>query len=213
MIEQTVRIIVHHQQLVPRCLLHQRDAACVRQSPTGRILKRRYRIEEACAAAAAFHHIRQRGRIEALFIHRDRNEARRVDAHCVQGADVGRGLDDDRVAFIDEHLAQKVEALLRTRHHQHLFGSYARAVGGKRVGDPRPQRRVAVGRRILQRRLAFARQHFIERGAYRVDRESRGRRQPAGEGNDFRPLADFFDDIAYRRTRQRLRPRRKLPYR
>ena len=123
-----------------------RGAAAPMQRPA-RVLEVRQHVEEARAAAppsASGSGPRRR---------RQPDEARLVRREGLQRAEVGRRLDRDAAAGVDQHLADQVEALLRAGGDQHL-----RRRRRRRPCAPARRRPIrAAGRSLRSRRTAALR--------------------------------------------------------
>ena len=119
-------------------------------------------------------------------------------AQTVEGAGIGRGLDDDDVTGIEEGAPDQVHGLLGARGDQQLPGLWAVAeASGHHVEDGVAQRRVTLRCAVLEDRSAVAREHV---GARReaLDRKGVGIGKAAGKG-DHAGLLDHPEELADRR--------------
>ena len=184
-----VRIVLDQRQVVAGAGFDQFEAALDRQAAAGRVLEVRQRVQHARALDDRL----DRARHQAMLVGGDRGEFRAIHRKRLQRAEVARGLDQHAAAFVDQHLAEQVERLLRAGRHQHLFRGDLAALGGQRIGDPFAQRRETVGRAVLQGHVATVGQHLVERRLHFLDREGVCRWQAAGERDDLGTLGDFQD--------------------
>jgi hypothetical protein len=72
----------------------------------------------------------------AFFVAGDRLEVRLGELERLERAEVCRRLDQRAAAFVEQDLAQEVEALLRAGGDQHALGIDASAVLAECIGDP-----------------------------------------------------------------------------
>ncbi len=193
--ERAIRVVFNQRQPESRADFDQGGAAFDRQAAAGRVLEIRQCIQHAGALPDRAHGFRQ----QAVIVGRYRYEFGAIYRERLQRTEITRGLDQHLAAFVDQDLAEQIEALLRTGGHQDLIRHDLGTVSRQRIGNPFPQRQITVGRSVLQRDLALAGQHTVESRLHAFYRKRRGRRQAAGERNDFRThrdLQDFADDRA-----------------
>ena len=197
--EVAVGVVLDHRQPVRARRLGERDAARRRQTAPARVLEVGQQVEKTRTTRG-----RQRLGSRALVVAVDRHEARLVGAEGLQRAEVGRRLDGDRAAGVEQHLAHQVQPLLRAGGDEHARGVGAQALPLQIGGDPLAQRRVALAGGVLQRVARLLAQHARAGLGHRLDRKGVGRRQAAGERDDARALGQL-QDLADGR---RLEPRR-----
>ncbi len=164
-----------------------------------RVLEVRQRVEEARAGGARRELAGQRPAVVAG----DADELGLVRNERLQRAEVGRRLDGDAAAGVDQHLADEVEPLLRAGRDQHLRRAHRDALARHLGGDPFAQRREAFARGVLQRLARRVAQHPRRRLAHRLDRKGVGRGQAAGERDDPRQLGELQDLADRRRVHSR----------
>jgi hypothetical protein len=130
----------------------------------------------------------------------------------LQRAEVGRRLDRDRAAGVDQHLADEVEPLLRAGRDENLRRAHCEPLARHLGGDPLAQRREAFARRVLQRLARCVAQDALGRLTYGLDREGVCRGQAAGEREDARKLGQL-QDLPDRRRIHARRARGEAPRR
>ena len=123
--------------------------------------------------------------------HGDRNVLRSVNIEGLQRAEVRRGFDQDAVSTVDEEFSDQVERLLRAGSDEDIFGAGDDAIAGEIVGNHFPQRLVAFGGAVLQGLGALFAENFVAGFLESLYGKDIGRRQSAGERNDFRFLRDL----------------------
>ena len=126
-----------------------------------------------------------------VVVHRHAGVLGLIGAPRLEGAQVGRPLDEQMIAGIDEDLADEIERLLRAAREEDVVGvdPHAQAAGVPR--DHLAQGPVALGGAVLQRAAAVLFEDPVARLAKLLDGKDLGRRQPTAEGNDVGLLGEL----------------------
>ena len=120
-----------------------------------------------------------------------------INRKRLQRTQIGRRLYGDAAAFVDKHLAHKVERLLRTCGDQHLI---RRNAPGQRLRHPLAQGRVAFAGGVLQGCVWLLAHDRCIRGVERLHRKRFGSGQSSREADDMRLLGDLEDFADHRRV-------------
>jgi hypothetical protein len=171
------------------------------EADTGRVLVIRDGVEELRPNAVGKSPL-ELVDLEPVLVHRHRHELRFETAERHDRAEVRRPLDDDRVAAIEERLADELQRFDRATRDQQLVVSRTAAFDqlepvGKRVERARDatSRRVLKGGRLTRRRelleergspLAWERQRI---------REATRERDQVGNAEQSEDLCDPFADV------------------
>ena len=94
---------------------------------------------------------RRRLGVEPVVVARDRHDGRAGELERLQRREVGRLLHEHGVARLEQHGRDQRQRLLGAARDQQLVGVRRQAARGQPGGDRGAQRRVALGRRVLQR--------------------------------------------------------------
>src|SRR6202011_5047469 len=114
------------------------------------ILKIRNEIEQFWFALRFVQNSNQGACDNALVVCRYINVLSLIRVERLDGAEVGRILDDNRVARIEQHFADEIEALLRAADDEHLIGRALYVVDTPKIlAYPLAQRRIAFRNAIL----------------------------------------------------------------
>jgi hypothetical protein len=115
-----IRIVEHHQEVVPRGENEQLVASVSAQGCAGWVVEVGNHINElgSDAGTELFCHLLHH---EALDIDVDGGESGARTAKRLEGAEIVGVADNHRVARIEQHLAQEMERLLRTGRHKNMF--------------------------------------------------------------------------------------------
>src|SRR5690606_36157645 len=117
--ERTVWIVLEHEQTAVGCDARKRLPPLECNAPAGRILKIRETVQKASVLRECR---RELARNRSFVVRRNGHELRLAQGEGLERSEVGRRLDEDAAARIDQHLAEQIEALLGTRRHEHVGG-------------------------------------------------------------------------------------------
>jgi hypothetical protein len=127
--------------------LHERLASCARDRRGGRIVRVRHQVEALRAGAGG---AIERLQVGSLVVGGNPDEPGARGREEVDGARVGRIVDEERVARIEERASDEVQGLLAPRGHEHVLRRRRHAVAREIVGDQRTEARDAVARCVLE---------------------------------------------------------------
>src|SRR4051794_10136130 len=137
-----VGVVLEDHEVVLLRELDQPPPLVERERVAGRVLERGDDVSQR-RAGARFERGSQSRDVDAVVLERDRKDLRAAVAQRKERAVVGRRLDHDEVAGLDEMLEQERIGLHRAVGHDHLLRRKLVL-----VGDPRAQGRVSDGRPI-----------------------------------------------------------------
>ena len=193
--QRAIGVVFEDQEVEFARFLRQTVTAVLGEQAAGRILEVGQAVEELGAA----HRRVERLGDQTILVRSHRDELRPEQRERLQGAEVGRRLDQHPVARIDHRLGQQIKPLLRTGNDQHFVRRHRCRSRRQARRNPLPQRRKPFGGAVLQRLASARRQYMGQRSLHFIDREGRRCRQTAGKGNDFRTLG-HFENLADGRT-------------
>ena len=125
--------------------------------------------------------------VDAVGVHRDGQDDRIENVEGLQRDQIGRVLDDDLVAGVDERGGNHGQGLLRAVGDDDVVRAHAGDAHGLiALGDPLAQGRPAGGRAVLQRGDAVFLQDLLRGGLHLGNREGNRIRKAAGKGNNIR---------------------------
>jgi len=186
-----VGVILDDQHTVLRGQLDQTAAAFQTQRAPGGVLEVGDGVEQFGLFSLRRQPGEQRGKrvhVNAALVGGHLGVARQVRLKRLQGAQVGRRLDEHEVALVNQNFAEQVEPLLAAGHDLHVRGGDAVT-----PSNPLAQRQVALGGRVLQRGGAVLAERGFSGLPHGVQRKQLRCGQAPGERNHVGLLGDFQD--------------------
>jgi hypothetical protein len=176
--------------------LGQAPPALVGQRAAGRVLERRHEVEELRRVAGD--ELGERLGVDAVVVAVHRHEPGAREREALQRGEVGRVLDQDAVAGVEQDAGDEPERLLGPGRHEDLARARGQSPQRQALRQQLAQQRVALGRRVLQPAGGDGRRERRREGAGdELGREELRRRQPAREGDDLVALREL-EDVADR---------------
>src|SRR5437867_2053975 len=178
-IEAAVEAVLDHRHLMARRRRQQPQGDVAPDREPGRVVRAGLAIEELGRLALEQPLERVHARAAGVAVDRQQRGAERTKH--LHRPRVGRLLDGDRIAGVEQRPRDEIEALLRAVHDQDVFGARLEPEPQQVRGQVLSQRRIAADRVVLQQRLAFLAHDLVERAAKRVGREQPAVGHAAGE--------------------------------
>jgi hypothetical protein len=193
-----VGVVLHHPHAVPRRQLDDLGPPALRHRAAGRVGEGGDQVEQGRSLPPD--DLRERLRVEAVLVGADRDDAGPGQLEALQCGEVRRVLDEHDRARVEQRGGDQAERLLRTRGDQQVVHAGGQAARGHPRGDPRTQRAVALGGRVLEGTPCVGTpEHLVEGGAHAVQVEQLGSGQATGEGDDLRTV-EQGEQLAHRRA-------------
>ncbi len=158
--QASVEAVLHDRQPMPRRHLEEPLPRLGAHREPGRVVGARLAVEQLRRLPLE-QAVEMLG-IEAAVPHGHRQELRPERAEDLHGARIGRLLDRDEVARIQQGPRDQVEALLRAVDDQDLLGADLEPEAQEVTGQELAQRRIATPRVVLQQLPAFLADHAVE---------------------------------------------------
>src|SRR5215207_1230552 len=182
--ELPVRDVLDDEEAVSSRELHKRGATIGRETDSARVLMIRNRVDELGSEAAG-EPLLQLLDGEAVRVERHRDERRLEAAEGLDRAEVGRRLDDDHVAWIEERLPDQLERLDRTARNQQLVLGRPTALEPLEPIRERLQRACEAARgRVLEGAQLVGGRELLQQRRDPLARERLRVGKATGEGDD-----------------------------
>jgi hypothetical protein len=172
--QQAVGVVLEHDGTPVRGELDQVLTTLQRKRRPGRVLERRDRVDELRRLALRVRRVGERLDVHAVLVAGDLHHPALVARDRGRAVGVRGRLDGDEIARLDEELADEIEALHGAGGDQELVRVHRGPLRGEEVHQRAAERRVALGRPIVERGRSLGGQIAEERGERRARDRLRG---------------------------------------
>lgn len=140
-----------------------------------------------------YHRLLQRHRIHPVRVARHGHHPRPREPERLKGREIAGVLDQDDVPRLQQRGGEQRQPLLRPRGDEHSVRAGRQPARPVPRRERRPEHRLALGRRVLQRAPRGLGEHIAVGGRYPLRVEQLGRGQPTREVDDFGTRGDGED--------------------
>ena len=199
--ELAIGVILNDGDLVLIDDVHELLAALERPGAAGRVLEVGDDVDHLDVLGRGEHFLKL-FHDHAVAVGGDGDKVRLAGLESVQGAEVGRALNDDDIALVAENTCRVIQTLLRARGHENVVRAGLDVeLRFHAIGDLLTEVLKAVGAGVLECDSALLIEDGVGRGFDFVNGEELGRGHAAGKREHFR-LVGQSEELADRGTLQ-----------